>query len=140
MNIKKMMQSIVISTCCAFTIEVLSFLILPSDLIPIINEDTIAKTLILSFLGASAVILTMCIHFKSIWTFYLVSFCFLTSTIFGVGSFILNLIPLEQNVWISVFCTLIFVYCIAYFVMYDKNKNDAELINRHLQNRKDTKE
>ena len=131
-----MWKHIVLATCCAFTVEVMSFVILPEALAPRITIPVLSQTFILSFLGASTVVILSSIDFKSIWTFYLVSYLSLASVVFGVGSFVFDLIPLKIPVYLSVLVTFICIYVVNYFVMCDRNRNDAEIINRYLQEQK----
>lgn len=130
---KKAIKEIVITLCCSYTVVVaVNVFMAEHQYMMSIGAHELRQTFWLCLITSIAINLVLTINYPKEWMSYLASLLIMFASVFGVGTFVLDLIPLRADVYISVSIMIIFVYLICKATGYAIEKNEADEINEKL--------
>lgn len=134
-------KKIVLTTCCSFTLVIMVNVCLGSEAFAMrIGSDELKQTFIICVITSAVVHCVLRINFASEWMYHTVAFSSEFLSVFGVGSFVLKLIPFTAEVVIGVSIMLLFVHLFCFTMIYCSQKITADEINECLHKQGGRKE
>lgn len=132
MKLFEYIQYSIIGVCVSFTVELIAFVILPDNMVPTLTDTVMLQTFVICVCGSFMALLPAC--FVSVWSLkgFALSYCLLMLTIFGIGHYVFQLIPIEWESAVGIIGCSFMIYAVCFFTMYKKEQLDAEEINKHL--------
>lgn len=127
-------------TCCSFTMMVLFFVFSNDDIAPTLNRINLWYIFLICLAASIAIQGVSHIELQNEWSQHILGYITIISCIFGLGTFILHLIPLTRIVVISIILFTLCIYAVCWYCFFLKNKSDANYINEQLQQKQKQKE
>lgn len=131
------LRQCLIGTCISFTVELLAFCLLPDPLVPLLNRTTILQTFVICVCCSFAALIPF------VWIEHMIKALVLSAVqllcvLFGIGIFIFDLIPFDWGVMITIVLCCIVIYVLCSLSFARKDEQDADLINRRLEQRRNS--
>lgn len=133
---KQIIKSIITITCCSYTMMILFFILSTDVIAPDINRTSLWQTFLICFGCAITVQFIGIIEMKNQWMHHIISYLSIVCCVFGIGSFVLRLIPFDFIVYAAISMFTLCIYMVCWFLYFKKNKSDADFINEQLQERR----
>lgn len=125
----------IIITCCSFTVEILSFILLGEDYVPALEASSLQQTFIICVCASFFAILVIYHDFQHAWLNSCAPLLAVYTTVFLMGTVMFGLIPIDLGVYTVIFILGVIIYLICSFLFYRKNQSDADFINQQLKRR-----
>lgn len=128
----KRVRRLLFITSCAYMVVTLSFTILPIELTSDVTPLALQQTLGICIGTAIMAEISFNFNFRNVWAGFICTYLAVTFAVFLLGTVVFQMIPLEFDVYGSILIIILLIYLIVYFVEFEKNKNDANTINKQL--------
>lgn len=130
---KQSIKEIIITLCCSYTIVVaVNVFFGGQEYMMSIGAYELRQTFWLCLVTAIVINLILNISYSKPWMSYVASLITMFVSVFGVGTFVLHLIPLRADVYLSVSIMSSFIYLLCSAIGYAIEKTQAEEINEKL--------
>lgn len=135
-KLKVICKDLGISICCSFTVIVIANVFLAGEEYAMsIGTHELKETFWICVITCCVVRAIGALNFQREWMSHLVGFLGMSCSVFVLGTFVFQLIPLEFSVYVSVSIMLIIIYSFVIFLIYVVDKNEADAINEKLVHR-----
>lgn len=132
-NLKNTLKDLCLSICCSFSVVVIANVFLADEKYAMsIGVYELRETFWICVITCLVVKIIGSINFTKEWMSYVFSFLGMVFSVFGLGTFVFHLIPLEFSVYLSVTIMLIVIYFICVSSVYAVRINEADAINEKL--------
>lgn len=128
----KRVRRLLFITSCAYMVVTLSFTILPIELTSEVTPLALQQTLGICFGTAVMAEISFNFNFRNVWAGIICTYLAVTFAVFLLGTVVFQMIPLKFDVYGSILIIILLIYLVVYFVFFEKNKNDANTINKQL--------
>ena len=130
---KSILKDIVLMLCCSYTC-IVSINVFIGD-IPISTQE-LRQTFWLCAATRIVMYMILSVNYTKEWIVYVCSMLGMFLSVFGLGTFVFHLIPLEVSSYISITVAILFVYILCCFMIREMDKQAADAINEKLGSRK----
>lgn len=132
-KIRNMIKEITLMICCSYSVVVAINVFLSSDANMMnINAVELQKAFWLCVSTGIIMEVLISLPYPKEWMNTVCSIVGMFIAVFGVGTFVLDLIPLQWSTYISVSVMIMIVYFVTATMVYAIQKNDADVINEKL--------
>lgn len=133
-NIKVILKEILLLICCSYAVVVAVNVFFASEAYMMsINAHDLRLAFWLCVVTSVILEILTSISYAKEWMFYACTISGMYISVFGVGSFILGLIPVRISVYVSVSIMSLLIYLVCTILMYAIQKGAADEINEKIR-------